>query len=163
MCIFISKTELWKNTAPARRSCLLAHVEPFFHFQNSVGDQIDIRQIDDYLVIIISSTSQVFIKRPPVHQAPPTCDCSTRRSSIICWGRGFLATDFYGLTLWVVGCMSLISLRGITCLSIFGFETKMWKILEPERFTKLRDFPVGQPQSIWMWLKVLVLAMKNHR
>ena len=38
VCIFISKTELWKNTAPARRSCLLAHVEPFFHFQNSVGD-----------------------------------------------------------------------------------------------------------------------------
>ena len=37
VCIFISKTELWKNTAPARRSCLLAHVEPFFHFQNSVG------------------------------------------------------------------------------------------------------------------------------
>ena len=29
VCIFISKTELWKNTAPARRSCLLAHVEPF--------------------------------------------------------------------------------------------------------------------------------------
>ena len=51
VCIFISKTELWKNTAPARRSCLLAHVEPFFHFQNSVGDQIDIRQIYDYLVI----------------------------------------------------------------------------------------------------------------
>ena len=40
VCIFISKTELWKNTAPARRSCLLAHVEPFFHFQNSVGDCI---------------------------------------------------------------------------------------------------------------------------
>ena len=38
VCIFISKTELWKNTALARRSCLLAHVEPFFHFQNSVGD-----------------------------------------------------------------------------------------------------------------------------
>ena len=41
VCIFISKTELWKNTAPARRSCLLAHVEPFFHFQNSVGDHMD--------------------------------------------------------------------------------------------------------------------------
>ena len=41
VCIFISKTELWKNTAPARRSCLLAHVEPFFHFQNSVGDHKD--------------------------------------------------------------------------------------------------------------------------
>ena len=36
--MFISKTELWKNTAPARRSCLPAHVEPFFHFQNSVDD-----------------------------------------------------------------------------------------------------------------------------
>ena len=44
VCIFISKTELWKNTAPARRSCLLAHVEPFFHFQNSVGDHIYIYQ-----------------------------------------------------------------------------------------------------------------------
>ena len=57
VCIFISKTELWKNTAPARRSCLLAHVEPFFHFQNSVGDQIDIRQIYDYLVIITSKNN----------------------------------------------------------------------------------------------------------
>ena len=40
VCIFISKKELWKNTAPARRSCLLAHAEPFFHFHNSVGDHI---------------------------------------------------------------------------------------------------------------------------
>ena len=40
VCIFISQTELWKNTAPARRSCLPAHVEPFFHFQNSVDDHI---------------------------------------------------------------------------------------------------------------------------
>ena len=27
-------------TAPARRSCLPAHVEPFFHFQNSVDNHI---------------------------------------------------------------------------------------------------------------------------
>ena len=38
VCIFISKKELWKNRAPARRSCLLAHDEPFFHFHNSVDD-----------------------------------------------------------------------------------------------------------------------------
>ena len=38
VCIFISKKELWKNRAPARRSCLLAHDEPFFHFNNSVDD-----------------------------------------------------------------------------------------------------------------------------
>ena len=40
LCIFISKKELWKNRAPARRSCLLAHAEPFFHFHNSVDDHI---------------------------------------------------------------------------------------------------------------------------
>ena len=38
-CAFLSvKQNNGKNTAPARSSCLLAHVEPFFHFQNSVGD-----------------------------------------------------------------------------------------------------------------------------
>ena len=55
VCIFISKTELWKNTAPARRSCLLAHVEPFFHFQNSVGDHTRTMAKDPVCIILIDT------------------------------------------------------------------------------------------------------------
>ena len=51
-CAFLSvKQNYGKNTAPARRSCLLAHVKHFFHFQNSVGAHIYNHQHDKPMVL----------------------------------------------------------------------------------------------------------------
>ena len=42
MCAFLSVKKNYGKIGPrpARRSCLLAHDEPFFHFHNSVDDHI---------------------------------------------------------------------------------------------------------------------------
>ena len=70
VCIFISKTELWKNTAPARRSCLLAHVEPFFHFQNSVGAHIYIYVLYSYIPVIFPSNPIALGRCPKMGGTP---------------------------------------------------------------------------------------------